>query len=188
MHIESTGLFQPELSLKLDVGQFLKKFMVYPGRIQKQLHIGHLQNVMDHTSIQRQISQNKLWAAMLEKVPNKPIEGIGFFCDPVELRATTAHKAGTLNFFPYTNLQNIRLVEGAPKESMVTIVYDKATWALSAPPTAKTVQTDKWSDDAVCVPYWWVGTTKNTDDVNMEFKKIALGKGNHANILVRFEC
>ena len=59
VHIESTGLFQPELSLKLDVGQFLKKFMPYPGRVQKQLHIGHLQNVMDHTSIQCQISQNK---------------------------------------------------------------------------------------------------------------------------------
>lgn len=102
------------------------------------------------------------------------------------LRVTTVHKAGTLNFFP--NLQNIRFVEGASKDSTATIVYDKATRAPLSPPTAKTVQTDKWSDDAVCVPYWWVGTTKNPDDVNMEFKKIALGKGNHANILVRFEC
>jgi hypothetical protein len=87
---------------------------------------------------------------------------------PLEVRAGVQIPKGKLELAPVTFLCNIssKHVTGATE----AIVSGTSLW-LTEPSRPRAAEASAWKHDVAFAPFWWVGTTAEQAEVNVNFKK-----------------
>ena len=100
--------------------------------------------------------------------PDELTTSLAFSIHPSEVRTTTKIGKGKLELFPVTDFKGMSL-KRSPQS--VEVASKVGSVFLVEPCRPRSAESDKWRPDVVLVPFWWVSSTSNKDDANMQEMK-----------------
>ena len=167
--LEQHTLCGPALiEAKVKVEALLSGWAPFKGELPATLvsHDGF--NPHDSTHYQMELLRARAFQGLMDITAgmDKSSELI-FSLYPSEVRAAKAFAKGSLHLVPATDLKGI---SGRKGPASVPFQVGKETVFLVEPTRPRGNNSAEWKADCVVVGYWWVSTTGEQSDANMELK------------------
>ena len=152
----------------IPIERFMTLWSEYKGSLQVQLQ-GYCGSTVQSAS-RLHLDRNK--AVVLEglfqaAVKHDAINSLAFYINPNEVRVVEKVAKGKLTLVPATSHDKVTVLKGP-----VQVQVGRDTLYVSEPPKPRTTCVADWKHEVIIVPFWWVCTTSNEDEVNMVEKTV----------------